>query len=63
MGWEGWAVGFGAPGQPFSVVTISEGDNKNSFEARDFEGGVVLALSTSRVCGNAFSGTMTSCRV
>ena len=63
MGWEGWAVGFGAPGQPFSVVTISEGGNKNSFEARDFEGGVVLALSTSRVCGNAFSGTMTSCRM
>ena len=63
MGWEGWAVGFGAPGQPFSDVTISEGGNKNAFEARDFEGGVLPALFTSSVCENAFSGTMTSCRV
>lgn len=44
MGWEGWAVGFGAPGQPFSDVTISEGDNKNAFEARDFEGGCLASF-------------------
>ena len=38
MGWKGWAVGFGAPGQPFSDVTISEGGNKNAFELGTLRG-------------------------